>query len=545
MRILDTGTILYRIIPVEWLDDLHGHPNQDTIAKIEAKNKELRAEHRDIFVGPNIGDLPNWYSDQVFGQQQFTGTNPTTIQRASQDWIQQFSKAAEAQQNSAVVQLLSNCLSDGSLYVQDCSYFRKACGVSPDAVLKSDDGDSFACASVTLFQLNDDGCLHPLGIAIDYKGSMENSVVIFNKRLRSTDSTASEAGDWPWRYAKTCAQVSDWMQHEIIVHLVNTHLVEEVVIVATHRSFETNHIVFRLLSPHWLKTLSLNAAARSTLVPSVINKVVGLTEDQVYTYIREAYTRFDWQKHYVPNDLEARGFPLEELIRGDKKYHNYAYGRNIILMWRVLHKFVSSALATVYTTDDQVACDEHIKEWCNEMRSANGGQMSTFPIITTIQGLADAITMCIHIASPQHTAVNYLQDYYQAFVINKPPALCSPLPSSLEALNAYQEQDLMNGLPANRPVDWLLASHLPHLLSSRVAEDQNLVTYAQSVACVAAQAALQKRQGEAEISKAAATLEKDLAELAIVFQKNSDELDDKRIPYTVMNPKDTAVSILI
>lgn len=367
---------------------------------------------------------------------------------------------------------------------------------------------------------------------------MDNSVVIFNKRISPSDSTASEANDWPWRYAKTCAQVSDFLRHEVTVHLVNTHFVEEVVIVATHRSFEPSHAVFRLLSPHWLKTLSLNAAARSTLVSNVINKIVGLTDKQLYAYAKNAYSRFDWTGMYIPNDLQKRGFPVEEVLSGEK-FHNYVYGKNMILMWRVLRTFVSSVLAIEYTSDEQVAEDTSIAAWCAEMRSPTGGALNSFPIITTIDGLVDAIVMCIHIASPQHTAVNYLQQYYQSFVINKPPALCAPQPTSLQSLLTFKEPQLIEALPVDRVREWLLASHLPYLLSSRVAGEQNLVNYALSIASLAI------GDNNAPVVQAAAQFYGQLIELITVFQKNSEAMDDQTVPYDVMNPEATAISILI
>ncbi|KIM27395.1 hypothetical protein M408DRAFT_311254 [Serendipita vermifera MAFF 305830] len=531
MRLIDTGTLLLRIIPASFLKKEHGDPIRNTIAGIEQRNKELRLEKRDVFEDPNIGDREDWYTDKVFAQQQFTGPNPTTIERASDDWITQFSKAAQAQGNQDMLQILSAGHSDESMYIQDCSYFRKAWGVAPDATMSSADGKRFACASVTLFRLDNDGKLHPLAIVIDYKGSIDNSIVLFNRRLRPTDSTSTEPTDWPWRYAKTCAQISDWTRHEITVHLVNTHLVEEVVIVAAHRSFQANHI-----------TLSLNASACSTLAPKIIAKVIGTTESQVYSYINHAYANFDWEKHYVPNDLAARGFPVNEVETGAKKYHNYSYARNMITMWHVLRTFVSSVLATKYTSDDQVVQDVAIELWCNEMRSISGGQMQSFPMIKTIGSLVDAVTMCIHIASPQHTAINYLQEYYQSFVINKPPALSASLPTSLTVLQGYKEPDLIDGLPVKDPRSWLLSSHLPYLLSFRVAADQNLVNYARSMAEIPVR---KGKDDEAAIQKAGKELLRQLIGLVNVFKRNSDDMDDHSVPYYVMDPNITAVSILI
>ncbi len=138
-----------------------------------------------------------------------------------------------------------------SFFIQDYSYFRDAVGAFPNATLQSDDKKRFGCAAVTLLQLNKTGALHPLGIVIDYMISMDHSVVIFNARLRPTDPTKGERDDWPWRYAKMCHMVSDYYRHELEAHLNNCHFVEEATIVAASRSFTPQHVVYKLLEPHW------------------------------------------------------------------------------------------------------------------------------------------------------------------------------------------------------------------------------------------------------------------------------------------------------
>ena len=152
MRLLDTGTLLGRVIPEDILDFIHSHPESDTLAGIEERNRILRQDKKDIFNEPNIGDRSDWYTDAVFAQQQFTGVNPTTISLASVDWVERFKNAAKSQGNQMMVQLLSTRSTD-SVYIQDCSYFREAVGVSPDAVLMSDDGTRFCCAAVSIFLL--------------------------------------------------------------------------------------------------------------------------------------------------------------------------------------------------------------------------------------------------------------------------------------------------------------------------------------------------------------------------------------------------------
>lgn len=260
--------------------------------------------------GDNIGLKSDWWSDARFAQQQFTGANPTTITQATTEWIRAFKDAATKQGCSAASDNIAAAGSD-MLFVQDCSYFRAAVGAGDADVLVSknpDTGNKYECASVTLFELHSDGKLHPLAIVIDWKGSMNESVVIFNKRLQPHDPLyaeplEAEKNDWPWRYAKTCAQTSDWIRHEMAIHLVHTHLVEEVIIVAANRSFPSDHPVFRLLEPHWFRTLSLNAAARDTLVPDIIIDLVGITKPQAMNFINHAFNTFDFCGKYIPNDL--------------------------------------------------------------------------------------------------------------------------------------------------------------------------------------------------------------------------------------------------
>lgn len=212
------------------------------------------------------------------------------------------------------------------------------------------------------------------------------------------------------------------------------------------------------------------------------------------------------------------------------------------LMWPVLHSFVSSVLKIFYSSDADVAKDAAVANWSTEMRSPTGGQLPSFPVIKTIEDLTNAVVMCIHIASPQHNAVNYLQDYYMSFVPNKPASLLSAMPTSIEELNAYREADMMAALPVNDPRIWLMSSQLVYLLSYRVAEDQTLLNYAESLCKLSSQ-----KKGDMwdSVAQAAKDFYADLLELGVLFRKNSDEMDKEIVPYHVTDPTEMAVSVLI
>ncbi|KAF6827115.1 lipoxygenase 1 [Colletotrichum plurivorum] len=515
-----------------------------TIADCERYNKFHRKTGTDIERGTNVGLLPDWYSDRRFAEQSFTGTNPTTLERVPQDLLDEFVGAARRLGYDYWAKHLDQ-IKPEVLFVQDCRYFREAVGASPQDTMhykdpKSD--DNWACAAVSLFQLHPDGKLHPVAIVCDYKGSMSESVTIFNRRHRPSDPSVFEKEDWPWRYAKTCAQVSDWIRHEVGVHLTRAHFIEEAVIVATHRTIPMEHVVFRLLQPHWYKTLSLNASARATLVPQVIKDLVGLSPDQCFKYMAYEFENFDYQDNYVPNDLERRGFPNTKEGLEDKRYKNYAYAKNILSMWHVIRKYVRAMLLTHYDehkADQQIRDDGSVQNWCREAQDA--GRIKNFPTIRTLDELTDAVTMCIHIASPFHTTVNYLQNFYQAFVIAKPPMLCRDLPRSLDELLGYTEVDFTRALPIGRQREWLLAAQVPWLLSFKVAADRSLISFAQSQWRTHCRWDRESKR----IQRASEAFYYDLRELEVEFVVTSMMMDKGSVPYMVMDPSNTAVSILI
>lgn len=558
LGIAEATVLLQKVMPDEFLgktkdwilskerEVVAGSPQTGlTIQDVVDYNKNHRKSATDIARGENLGLLDDWYSDRRFADQQLSGCNPTTIKNVSDELFDEFVKAAKDNGYDKWAASLAKA-DRKSLFVQDNSYFREAIGVKdPAAEMNHKQAWSdlnWACGSVSLFQLHPDGKLHPIAICIDYLGSMDKSVTIFNKRMLPTDSTAGEKTDWAWRYAKTCAQVSDWLVHELAVHLTNAHLIEEAVIVATNRTIPMDHVIYKILSPHWYKTLSLNAAARASLVPQVIADIIGFSPDQAFSFIRHAFDNFDFVGNYVPHDLERRGFPATEQGLNDPRYKNYPYAKNMLTLWEALRTYVKSMLELSYDKADPnaVARDEYVKEWAKEVQTA--AHIKSFPTITTIDELTDAITMCIHIAAPFHTAVNYLQNFYQSFVVGRPPMLCSRPPRTLAQLRAFAEADLVAALPINRQREWLLAAHVPWLLSFKVESDRSLLNYALSQWSVYKK---KEKEEERQVRDISEMFYLDLCRLAKKFYYNSRGMDAGSIPYMVLDPASTAVSILI
>ncbi|KAJ2893211.1 hypothetical protein MKZ38_008917 [Zalerion maritima] len=567
LGLVETQIIVNKVIPdtfigktKAWLDSkakeaVGGAVHEAlTIQELVDYNMNNRKSGTDILRGENLGHLPDWFGDRRFADQAFTGTNPVTIEKCSKELLKEFMAAATKGGYSKWEEELPK-IDANDLFVQDYSYFRDAIKAkAADEELSYSPGKTFgmnwAVAAVTLFQLHDDGKLHPIAICCDYKGTMDNSVTIFNSRMSPKNLQHDESLDFPWRYAKTCASVSDWLVHELAVHLTHSHFIEEAVIVATNRSFDPEHIVYRILYPHWYKTLSLNAAARATLVPQVVKDIIGFQPDYAFEFIRYSYTNFDFVGKYVPNDLKNRGFPCTEAELKDEKYKNYGYAVNIVPMWNSIRKYVMSMLLLHYNKDqDQdsnpkgvyVKDDLQVKAWCDEVHGPGG--LKSFPTITTLNELCDAITMCIHIAAPYHSTVNYLQNFYFSFVAAKPPSLCYTPPATLKELKDYKEPELARALPIGRQRQWLLAAQVPWLLSFKVASDRSLINFAQSQWLAKRYA--KEGTADAEIRDISEHFYLDLRTLHLFVNETTKKMDPGSVPYIVMDPGNTAVSILI
>ncbi|KAK6507978.1 hypothetical protein TWF481_006398 [Arthrobotrys musiformis] len=558
-----------------------------TMAGIQESTAKLHDKSRGIYTKDTIGDDPHWYTDEKFAQQHFSGTNPATIRAASRNWVGSFIKAAKAQGLNNFEKHAMASFKNSNLFVQDYSYFRAAMRqkgaheLSYTSTFQDRLSDlhgkffheRYGCASVVLFDLNEDGKLHPLAIVLDYKeddigfsersrvyekntnNAMPNSVVIFNKRMSPKDH-GDEEHDWPWRYAKMCAQVSDWHRHEISTHLICTHLIEEGAIVAMMRTVEEQHVVFRLLKPHWIKTLPLNHAARLILMPAVIKPIAGFRPSDLNRFAMDAYEKFYWEDLYIPNDLKNRGFPHTVSDLKKDKYRNYSYAKNMVVMWDIIHTFVKKVLEDHYKDDNAVIQDTQIQDWVKEMQSDHGAQQKHFPNIRSRESLINAVTMCIHIASPQHTAVNYMQEYYQTFVPNKPPSFFRPLPKTPAELKKVNEEFVISSLPFVPPTlsifhplkntvgignVWLLAAHLPHLLSEEVHAPLSMTAYADTAVRV------EKLSGSKVSIKAAEDFRNDISALKTFFDETSKGMTTQvtKHGYDVMNPDKMAVSILI
>ncbi|XP_059832330.1 polyunsaturated fatty acid 5-lipoxygenase-like [Hypanus sabinus] len=109
-------------------------------------------------------------------------------------------------------------------------------------------------APMCLLYLNPRNELVPIAIQIKQEPGPENPIFL------PTDSK------YDWLLAKVWVRHADTQVHQLVSHLLNTHLFAEVFCIATLRKLPSAHPVFKLLMPHLKFTLHINTEARGLLI---------------------------------------------------------------------------------------------------------------------------------------------------------------------------------------------------------------------------------------------------------------------------------------
>ncbi|XP_044104865.1 polyunsaturated fatty acid lipoxygenase ALOX12 isoform X8 [Neovison vison] len=187
-----------------------------------------------------------WRDDELFGYQFLNGANPMLLRRSAS----LPSRLVLPPGLEALGAQLERELQNGSLFEAD---FILLDGI-PANVIRGE--KQYVAAPLVLLKMEPDGKLLPVAIQIQPPSPRSPTPPLF---LPSDPPLA-------WLLAKTWVRNSDFQLHQLQYHLLNTHLVAEVIAVATMRHLPGLHPVFKLLIPHIRYTLEINTRARSQLI---------------------------------------------------------------------------------------------------------------------------------------------------------------------------------------------------------------------------------------------------------------------------------------
>ncbi|XP_047687881.1 polyunsaturated fatty acid lipoxygenase ALOX12 isoform X11 [Prionailurus viverrinus] len=344
-----------------------------------------------------------WRDDELFGYQFLNGANPMVLRRSAS----LPSRLVLPSGTEALGAQLERELQSGSLFEADFSLLD---GI-PANVIRGE--KQYLAAPLVMLQMRPEGKLLPVVIQIQPPSPSCPAPPLF---LPSDPPLA-------WLLAKIWVRNSDFQLHQLQYHLLNTHLVAEVIAVATMRCLPGLHPVFKLLIPHIRYTLEINTRARSQLISEggIFDKAVSTGGGGHVHLLRRAMAQLTYSSLCPPDDLAARG------LLG---IPSALYAHDALRLWEIIarvwkelgnvpqdnagetcpHKqYVQGIVRLFYHRDDVVRGDPELQAWCREItevglcqaqdratREASESR-SELKIIPDTQGLSSAETLAINL----------------------------------------------------------------------------------------------------------------------------------------------------
>nr|XP_045231417.1 polyunsaturated fatty acid lipoxygenase ALOX12 isoform X2 [Macaca fascicularis] len=253
-----------------------------------------------------------WQDDELFAYQFVNGANPMLLRRST-------SLPSRLALPSGMEELraqLEKELQNGSLFEAD---FILLDGI-PANVIRGE--KQYLAAPLVMLKMEPNGKLLPMVIQIQPPNPSSPTPTLF---LPSDPPLA-------WLLAKSWVRNSDFQLHQLQYHLLNTHLVAEVIAVATMRCLPGLHPIFKLLIPHIRYTMEINTRARTQLISDggIFDKAVSTGGGGHVQLLRRATAQLTYCSLCPPDDLADRG------LLG---LPGALYARDALRLWEIIARF--------------------------------------------------------------------------------------------------------------------------------------------------------------------------------------------------------------
>nr|BAE42887.1 unnamed protein product [Mus musculus] len=361
-----------------------------------------------------------WQEDELFGYQFLNDANPMLLRRST-------SLPSRLVLPSGMEELqaqLEKELKNGSLFEAD---FILLDGI-PANVIRGE--PQYLAAPLVMLRMDPGGKLLPMAIQIQPPNPSSPAPTLF---LPSDPPLA-------WLLAKIWVRNSDFQLQELQFHLLNTHLVAEVIAVATMRCLPGLHPIFKLLVPHIRYTMEINTRSRTQLISDggIFDQVVSTGGGGHVQLLTRAVAQLTYHSLCPPDDLANRG-----LLR----IPSALYARDALQLWEVTARYVKGMVHLFYQSDDIVRGDPELQAWCREITEVGlcHAQDRGFPVSFQSRAqLCHFLTMCVFTCTAQHAAINQGQLDWYGWVPNAPCTMRMPPPTSKDDVTM---ETVMGSLP--------------------------------------------------------------------------------------------------
>ncbi|XP_026065946.1 arachidonate 5-lipoxygenase isoform X1 [Carassius auratus] len=380
--------------------------------------------------------MQKWNNDLMFGYQFLNGCNPVMISKCMNlpDNFAVTQEMVERSLNRGLT--LQEELKAGNIYIADYAILE---GVPPNAT--DPDTQQYLAAPFCLLYKNSQNEILPIAIQLRRQTTAE----VF---LPSDDQ-------YDWMLAKMWVKCSDFNVHQLVTHLLRTHLTSEVFTIAMYRQLSAVHPIYKLLIPHVRYTVAINTAARENLIgeSGIFEKANGTGGIAVVEVINKAMKTLTYKSMCFPESVKARG------VDNKDELPNYYYRDDGMMVWEAVRSFVSDVVRIYYSSDESVQEDGEIQAFVQDVCFSgmkNCPQNGEFPeFLKTREQLVEYLTVVIFTASAQHAAVNFGQFDWFAWVPNSPSTMRKPPPTQKGQVDMKY---IMESLPDRGRASWHLGA---------------------------------------------------------------------------------------
>ncbi|KAL1276673.1 hypothetical protein QQF64_036296 [Cirrhinus molitorella] len=360
--------------------------------------------------------MQDWNKDEMFGYQFLNGCNPVMIRKCMR-LPDKFPVTHEMVQHSLKRGLtLQEELQAGNIYIADYEILQ---GVPVSRK------DRYLTAPICLLYNNELDQMMPIAIQLSQTPGEMSPIFL------------PSDNEYDWMLAKMWVKSSDFNVHQLIIHLLKTHLLSEVFEMAMYRQLSAVHPVYKLLMPHVRFTIAINAEARENLISEdgIYSRVGSISGAELETLVKKAMETLTYKSLCFPEDIKVRG--VEDVPK-------YYYRDDGMKIWETINWFVSTVVTIYYDSDEAVQKDVEIQGFVKDVVFGMN-YTDHFPkSLESREQLVEYLTVVIFTASAQHAAVNFGQFDWYGWIPNGPSTMRKPPPQQKDQVDMKY---IMESLP--------------------------------------------------------------------------------------------------